>query len=89
MIEVKHKDGEVNVKISGRESVVLAELTCATRTIYDFIAGRRGKDTANQMLENVFRRERMSEEEIEKELAESKEIVEKFYRDRFNPGGIL
>lgn len=41
------------------------------------------------MLENVFRRERMSEEEIEKELAESKEIVEKFYRDRFNPGGIL
>lgn len=89
MIEVKHKDGETNVKISGRESVVLAELTCATRTIYDFIAGRRGKDTANQMLENVFRRERMSEEEIEKELAESKEIVEKFYRDRFNPGGIL
>lgn len=89
MIEVKHKDGEMNVKISGRESVVLAELTCATRTIYDFIAGRRGKDTANQMLENVFRRERMSEEEIEKELAESKEIVEKFYRDRFNPGGIL
>lgn len=89
MIEVKHKDGEMNVKISGRESVVLAELTCATQTIYDFIAGRRGKDTANQMLENVFRRERMSEEEIEKELAESKEIVEKFYRDRFNPGGIL
>lgn len=89
MIEVKHKDGEMNVKISGRESVVLAELTCATRTIYDFIAGRRGKDTANQMLENVFRRERMSEEEIEKELAESKEIVEKFYRDHFNPGGIL
>lgn len=89
MIEVKHKDGEMNVKISGRESVVLAELTCATRTIYDFIAGRRGKDTANQMLENVFRRERMSEEETEKELAESKEIVEKFYRDRFNPGGIL
>lgn len=89
MIEVKHKDGEMNVKISGRESVVLAELTCATRKIYDFIAGRRGKDTANQMLENVFRRERMSEEEIEKELAESKEIVEKFYRDRFNPGGIL
>lgn len=89
MIEVKHKDGEMNVKILGRESVVLAELTCATRTIYDFIAGRRGKDTANQMLENVFRRERMSEEEIEKELAESKEIVEKFYRDRFNPGGIL
>lgn len=89
MIEVKHKDGEMNVKISGRESVVLAELTCATRTIYDFIAGRRGKDTENQMLENVFRRERMSEEEIEKELAESKEIVEKFYRDRFNPGGIL
>lgn len=89
MIEVKHKDGEMNVKISGRESVVLAELTCATRTIYDFIAGRRGKDTANQMLENVFRRGRMSEEEIEKELAESKEIVEKFYRDRFNPGGIL
>lgn len=89
MIEVKHKDGEMNVKISGRESVVLAELTCATRTIYDFIAGRRGKDTANQMLENVFCRERMSEEEIEKELAESKEIVEKFYRDRFNPGGIL
>ena len=89
MIEVKHKDGEMNVKISGRESVVLAELTCVTRTIYDFIAGRRGKDTANQMLENVFRRERMSEEEIEKELAESKEIVEKFYRDRFNPGGIL
>lgn len=79
----------MNVKISGRESVVLAELTCATRTIYDFIAGRRGKDTANQMLENVFCRERMSEEEIEKELAESKEIVEKFYRDRFNPGGIL
>lgn len=89
MIEVKHKDGEMNVKISGRESVFLAELTCATRTIYDFIAGRRGKDTANQMLENVFCRERMSEEEIEKELAESKEIVEKFYRDRFNPGGIL
>ncbi|MFR6385314.1 MAG: hypothetical protein ACLUN4_06290 [Lachnospiraceae bacterium] len=56
---------------------------------YDFIAGRQRKDTANQMLENVFRRERMSEEEIEKELAESKEIVEKFYRDRFNPGGIL
>ena len=89
MIKVEHKDGEANVKISGRESVVLAELTCATRVIYDFIAGRRGKDTANQMLENVFRRARMSEEEIEKELAESKEIVEKFYRDRFNPGGIL
>lgn len=89
MIKIEHKDGKTNVKISGGESVVLAELTCATRTIYDFIAGRRGKDTANQMLENVFRRERMSEEEIEKELAESKEIVEKFYRDRFNPGGIL
>lgn len=89
MIKIEHKDGETNVKISGGESVVLTELTCATRAIYDFIAGRRGKDTANQMLENVFRRERMSEEEIEKELAESKEIVEKFYRDRFNPGGIL
>lgn len=47
MIKVEHKDGETNVKISGRESAVLAELTCATRAIYDFIAGRRGKDTAN------------------------------------------
>ena len=27
--------------------------------------------------------------EIEKELAESKEIVEKFYRDHFDLGGIL
>ena len=89
MIKGEHKDGETNVKILGRESVVLAELTCATRAIYDFIAGRRGKDTANQMLENAFRRARMSEEEIEKELAESKEIVEKFYRDHFDLGGIL
>lgn len=34
----------------------------------------------------------MSKEELEKELAESKEIIEKiekFYKDRFNLGGIL
>lgn len=44
MIKIEHKDGEMNVKISGGESVVLAELTCATQAIYDFIAGRRGRD---------------------------------------------
>lgn len=82
MIKIEHKDGEANVKISGGESVVLTELTCATRAIYDFIAGRRGKDTANHILENMFRLAQMSEEELEKEFMKR---LEKF----FNPGGTL
>ena len=92
MIKVEYKDGKVDLEIFGEEPVVLAELTHATQEIYDSIARREGKDTANWILENVFRRARMSKEELEKELAESKEIIEKiekFCKDRFNLGGIL
>lgn len=88
MIKVEHKDGETNVKISGGESVVLTELTCATWAIYDFIAGRRGKDTANQILQNVFRLAQMSEEELEKEFDEKKEFMKRLEKF-FNPGGTL
>lgn len=88
MIKIEHKDGETNVKNSGGESVVLTELTCATRAIYDFIAGRRGKDTANQILQNVFRLAQMSEEELEKEFDEKKEFMKRFEKF-FNPGGTL
>lgn len=88
MIKIEGKGNIVKAEIMGDEVTVLSELTCATRAIYDFIAGRRGKDTANQILQNVFRLAQMSEEELEKEFDEKKEFMKRFEKF-FNPGGTL
>lgn len=54
----------------------------------DAMTEQYGKDTANQILQNVFRLAQMSEEELEKEFDEKKEFMKRFEKF-FNPGGTL
>ena len=91
MIKIEGKRNIVKAEIMGDEVTVLSELTYAAKHIHKEIEKVRGRKVADEDMKDVFKLAIMSEEELDKECEEKKQLLKEsvweFLDDLLTPGG--
>lgn len=76
MIKAEYKGTNIEAEVAGDSATVLAELTCAAKSIYEEIEKVRGKKVADEKMKRVFKGMLMSEEELNKEYEVNKALLQ-------------